>query len=105
MSAGPSAMKFMADHWLTYYTEKYALLPPLHFGGRPARTTNDAVHYLVYKIKDAWRKKQVASVLFLDIEGAFPNAVNGKLIANLTRRKVPTTIVKFVDNMLKGRST
>ena len=90
---------------LTYYTEKYALLPPLHFGGRPAHTTNDAVHYLVYKIKDAWRKKQVASVLFLDIEGAFPNAVNEKLIANLTRRKVPTTIVKFVDNMLKGRST
>ena len=90
---------------LTYYTEKYALLPPLHFGGRPARTTNDAIHYLVYKIKDAWQKKQVASVLFLDIEGAFPNAVNGKLIANLTRRKVPTMIVKFVDNMLKGRST
>ena len=56
---------------LTYYTEKYALLPPLHFGGRPACTTNDAIHYLVYKIKDMWQKKQVASVLFLDIEGAF----------------------------------
>ena len=71
---------------LTYYTEKFALLPPLHFGGRPACTTNDAIHYLVYKIKDAWRKKQVTSVLFLDIEGAFPNAVNEKLIANLTKR-------------------
>jgi hypothetical protein len=36
---------------LTFYTEKYALLPPLHFGGRPVRTTNDTIHYLVYKIK------------------------------------------------------
>ena len=39
---------------LTFYTEKFALLPPLHFGGRPAHTTNDAIQYLVYKIKDAW---------------------------------------------------
>ena len=56
-------------------------------------------------IKDAWCKKQVTSVLFLDIEGAFPNAVNEKLIANLTRRRVPTVIVQFVNNMLKGRVT
>jgi ribonuclease HI len=90
---------------LTYYTEKYALLPPLHFGGRPARTTSNTIHYLVYKIKDAWRKKQVTSVLFLDIEGAFPNAVNEKLISNLTTRRVPTVIIRFVKNMLKGRTT
>jgi hypothetical protein len=71
---------------LTYYTEKFALLPPLHFGGQPACTTNDTIHYLVYKIKDVWRKKQVTSVLFLDIEGAFPNTVNEKLVKNLTKR-------------------
>ena len=29
---------------LTYYTEKHALLPPTHFGGRPGRTTMDALH-------------------------------------------------------------
>lgn len=48
----------------------------MHFGGRPGRTTTDALHALTYRIKDAWRKKQVVAVLFLDIEGAFPNAVN-----------------------------
>ena len=90
---------------LTFYTEKFTLLPHLHFGGRPARTISDAIHHLVYRIKDAWRKKQVTSVLFLDIEGAFPNAVNKKLIANLTRRRVPTALVKFVNNMLEGRKT
>ena len=82
-----------------------ALLPPLHFGGRPARTTNNALHYVTHKIKDLWRKKQVTSVLFLDIEGAFPNVVNEKLIANMKRRKVPTKIVRFVENMLQGRMT
>ena len=76
------------------------LLPLLHFEGRPARTTSDVLHYVTHKIKDSWRKKQVTLVLFLDIEGAFPNAVNEKLIANMTRRKVPTKIVRFVENML-----
>ena len=44
-------------------------------------------------------------MLFLDIEGAFPNAINDKLIANLTKRRVPTTLVNFVSNMLKERKT
>ena len=85
---------------LTYYTEKYELLPPLHFGGRPARTTSDALQYLTHRIKDSWRKKQVTSVLYLDIEGTFPNAVNEKLIDNMIRRRVPKKIIKFVGNML-----
>ena len=81
---------------LTYYTEKHALLPPTHFGGRPGRTTTDALHTLTYRIKDAWRKRQVVSVLFLDIEGAFPNAVNDRLEHNLKARKVPGKLVKFI---------
>jgi Reverse transcriptase (RNA-dependent DNA polymerase) len=90
---------------LTYYTEKYTLLPPAHFGGRPGRTTTDALHMLIYKIKDAWQKKQVVSVLFLDIEGAFPNAVNERLVHNLRTRKVPDKIVKFISNLLREHST
>ena len=90
---------------LTYYAEKYALLPPTHFGGRPGRTTTDALHTLTYKIKDAWRKRQVVSVLFLDIEGAFPNAVNERLEHNLKARKVPSKLVKFIHNLLKDRYT
>ena len=90
---------------LTYYTEKHELLPAMHFGGRPGRTTTDALHALTYRIKDAWRKKQVVAVLFLDIEGAFPNAVNERLIHNLKTRRVPTKIVKFISNMLRERYT
>jgi ribonuclease HI len=90
---------------LTYLSEKYQLLPPQHYGGRPARTTTDALHALIYKIKDAWRKKKVASVLFLDIEGAFLNAVNEKLLQNMKRRRVPSKIVKFTDNLLHNCTT
>jgi exonuclease III len=90
---------------LTYYAEKYELLPSNHFGSRPRRTAMDAVHLLVHRIKGDWRKGKVVSVLFLDIEGAFPNAVNEQLVHNLKSRRVPKAIVKFVANMLKNRST
>jgi hypothetical protein len=89
---------------LMYYTEKHTLLPPLHFGGRLGRMTADALHMLTYKIKDAWHKKQVVSVLFLDI-GAFPNVVHKRLMHNLKTWKVPAKIAEFICNMLKDHST
>jgi hypothetical protein len=90
---------------LTHYTEKYHLLPDLHFGGRPGCTTTDAIHLLMYRIKDTWRKKKVASVLFLDIEGAFPNAVLEKLVRNMRRQGVPLKIINLTASMLTGRET
>jgi hypothetical protein len=90
---------------MTFYTEKHELLPATHFGGRPGRTTTDAVHLLVHKIKDAWRKWQVMAVLFLDIEGAFPNAVTSRLLHNMRKRRLPNAITDFAGVMLNGRST
>lgn len=90
---------------LTYYTEKLGLLPDMHFERRLVRTTTDALHVLTYRINDTWRKKQVVAVLFLDIEGAFPNAVNAHLIHNLKTCRVPMKIVEFISNMLKDQDT
>ena len=56
-------------------TEHHQLQPDTHFGRRLCRSTTDVVHLLVHQVKEAWRKKKVVSILFLDIEGAFPNAV------------------------------
>lgn len=90
---------------LMYYAEKYQLLPANHFGGRKGRTATDAVHLLVHNIKDAWRKGKVMAVLFLDIEGAFPNADNDQLARNLAARRIPNKLIKFIANMLKDRTT
>jgi hypothetical protein len=63
------------------------------------------VHLLVHHIKGQWRKGKVVLVLFLDIKGAFPNAVNGQLTHNLRTIQVPIKIVQFISNMLCNRST
>jgi len=94
----------IANH-ITYVTEKHQLLPANHFGGRPGRTTADAMHLLTNKVKAAWRIGKVTSVLFLDIEGAFPNANPERLVHNLRKRRVPTAYTSFVPNMLRDQVT
>jgi len=94
----------LADQ-LTYYSEKHQLLPSHHFGGRPGRTTTDAIHLLMYRIKSEWRQGNVVSVLFLDIEGAFPNVVPERLVHNLHKRHIPKRYTEFLAGMLEDRTT
>ena len=88
---------------LTFYSEKYNLLPPNHFSGRPGRTTSDALLLVTHKIKNAW--SNVTSILFLDVEGAFPNAMPARLAHNLRKRRIPLRYVNFVASMLENRTT
>jgi hypothetical protein len=88
----------------TAFTEQYGLLPDHHFGGRHGRRTTDSMHLIVHRIKQAWRRKKMVSILFLDIEGAFPNAVKERLIHNMRKSRVPTLIVNTVNWILTGRT-
>ncbi|PSR77857.1 hypothetical protein PHLCEN_2v7678 [Hermanssonia centrifuga] len=57
---------------LTIQSERLSLISNQHFLGRPGRTCSDSLHFITSTIKDAWRRKDVASVLFLDVKAAFP---------------------------------
>ena len=90
---------------ITTLAEQHKLLPACHFGGRPGLRTTDSMHLLTHRIKQAWRNGRVASILFLDIEGAFPNAVKDRLLHNMRKRRVPDKLVNIVDVALTGRLT
>jgi len=97
-------MAIIADH-ITYASEKHQLLPANHFGGHLGHTMTDAMHLLTHKIKVAWRAGKVTLVLFLDIEGTFPNADPSRLVNNLRKRGIPCKYTNFVNNMLQERIT
>ena len=90
---------------ISWLVEQHQLLPSMHFGGRPDRTTTDAILYLVHHIKAAWREDKVASILFLNVKGTFPNVVIQRLIHNLRRRRIPKIYVTYVKSLLTGRHT
>jgi len=60
---------------LTNMAELCQLLPANHFGCHPGWTTTNSLHYVAKHTKDAWRKGEVISALFLDIKGTFPSVV------------------------------
>jgi len=64
---------------LTDMAELFQLLPANHFGCRPGRTTSDSLHFVMKFTKEAWRKGEVISALFLNIKSTFPSVILKRL--------------------------
>jgi endonuclease/exonuclease/phosphatase (EEP) superfamily protein YafD len=90
---------------MSYLTEKNELLPEHHYGGRPGRSTEDAMLALSESIYNAWKRNQVYSAVFLDVAGAFNNVHHIRLIDNLQKRKMPESITKWITSFLSHRTT
>lgn len=90
---------------LMYLSEKFNLLPINHIGGRKMASTEHAIHSLLTRIYHAWDRKQVASLLLLDVSGAFDNVSHPRLLHNLRKRRIDPTIVDWIASFLKDRTT
>ena len=82
---------------LLHLAENHQLLPPTQFGGKLGHCTTNTIHLVAHQIKNTWRKKQTASILFLDIQATFPNTVREWLQHNMKSR----TQLKFDDYTLE----
>ncbi|KAI0992166.1 hypothetical protein K3495_g16020, partial [Podosphaera aphanis] len=87
--------------------EDFNLLPGEQMGARPRRSTISAVELLTEQIHTIWGKdkRQVASLLSLDISGAFDNVSHERLIHNLRQKGIPRWISQFVESFLEERTT
>ena len=63
------------------------------------------MHLLVHRIKAAWHQHNVAAILFLDVKGAFPNAISAHLLHNMCMCRVPEEYILFMDCLLTNRHT
>jgi retron-type reverse transcriptase len=50
-------------------------------------------------------RPRVASLLSLDVKGAFDNVSHKRLLHNLGKRKIPSTLVRWIAEFLKDRTT
>ncbi len=92
---------------ISYITEKHQLLPRTHIGGRKGRSTEHAIHMVIEKIYEAWNRAegQVASLLLLDVSGAFDNVSHKRLLHNLRKRRIDEKIVTWIASFLGSRHT
>jgi ribonuclease HI len=94
----------VAEH-ISYLCETFNLLPKHHFGGRPGRSTEDAMLILSESIYRAWKDGNVFSAILMDVSGAFNNVHHARLVHNMRKRKIPTEITKWVSSFLSDRTT
>ena len=92
---------------ISYVTEMHQLLPSTHIGGRKGRSTDHALHVIIEKIYEAWNSPdpQVASLLLLDVSGAFDNVSHVRLLHNLRKRRIDERTVRWIASFLEDRST
>lgn len=92
---------------LSYIAETHDLFPSTHMGGRKMRSTEHAVHHIIDKIYEAWNRGrgQVASLLLLDVSGAFDNVSHRRLLHNLRKRRVDEKVVRWISSLLEDRYT
>ncbi|RDL32701.1 uncharacterized protein BP5553_09157 [Venustampulla echinocandica] len=77
---------------LAYLADVHNLLPSRHTGGRKLASTEHAMHFLPQRIHKAWTDSQVASLLLLDVSGAYDNVSRERLLHNLQKRRVNQTL-------------
>jgi hypothetical protein len=84
--------------------ENNHLLPQNQMGNRKNRSTELAVRLLTDQIRTAWAHKAVASLLQLDIKGAFDTVCHPRLLDTLQRMGFPTWVVQWTQSYLSDRT-
>ena len=92
---------------LSWLVETQDVLPNAHMGGRKQRATEHALHAVIERIYAAWNtgQGQVASLLLLDVSGAFDNVSHERLLHNLRSREVDERLVRWIASFLSNRRT
>ena len=60
---------------------------------------------LTERIHEAWKRKDIFSVVFMDVAGAFNNVYYERLLDNMQKRRVPKQIIKWIGSFLQARTT
>lgn len=92
---------------LSYLIEKHQLLPGTHMRGRKLKSTEHALHTIIEKIYETWNEPpgKVASLLLLDVSGAFDNVSHARLLHNLRKRRIDEKTVLWITSFLQARHT
>lgn len=88
---------------LSYLAEKHGLLPDTQFGGRPGRTTEQALLVLASAIDRAWLMSKVVTLIAFDIKGAFNGVNKVSLEPRLRARRIPAIARRWITSFMSDR--
>lgn len=88
---------------LSYWAEKYSLLPDTQFGGRPGRNTEQALLVLANSVDRAWGRSRVVTLIAFDLKGAFNGVHQFSLDARLRAKGIPLKARRWISSFMADR--
>jgi hypothetical protein len=89
---------------LSFLTETFNLVPANHFGGRPKKSSEQAVDIIVEQIHKACRGGKVLSLVTFDVQGAFNGVHPEVLCERMQQRQIPAELVGWVRSFCSDRT-
>lgn len=86
--------------------EEQGLLPDTQMGARATRSTDTALELLTEQVRTVWKSpKYVATLLSLDLSGAFDTVHHIRLLDILRKKGIPGWLVRWIRAFLSNRTT
>ena len=89
---------------IAWVVEEHRLLTDTHLGGRKGVSVDHAIQLILNRVHTAWGSDQKASMLLLDVAGAYDNVSHKRLLHNMKQMGL-SKLVPWVEAFLTGRST
>ena len=80
------------------------LLAPCNFGALPGRSAMDLVQVLVHRVEEAFQQGKEASLLLLDVKGAFDAVIHQQLLSHLHLQGWYNNLVQLVKDWLTSHT-
>lgn len=88
---------------ISWIAIKHKIVHKQQFGALPLRSCTDLITALVQEIEQALNSRKVATLLTLDIKGAFDAVLPGRLIQILKEQGWPITLVRWISSFATHR--
>ena len=76
-----------------------------HIEGKKGAFPKNGLHLLLESIHAAWNEKKTATLILLDVTGAFDNVIQPCFLYNLCKRKIDDPMLQWINGFLQDRTT
>ncbi|KAF6515167.1 hypothetical protein HZS61_005073 [Fusarium oxysporum f. sp. conglutinans] len=89
---------------LAWAAVHYSVLHPQQAGALPKRSATNLVTDLVHDIEEAFARKKVATLVTMDVQGAFDTVMRNRLVLRLREQGWPNHLARWAGSFMGGRS-
>jgi len=97
-------LESVAAERISHAVETYGLLPTNHFGARKQRSAEQALLLLQEQVYNAWRRRDVVSLISFDVKGAYNGVCKERLLQRMKARGMPEELCRWVEAFCSDRT-